>query len=349
MKDAREVMAAALVVLAACLACKKFGKSGSGSGSASSAAASGSTCTASAKEVHGSLHAEVAFDTSMDPPKSKRKESYQCGGRDALALFLEYPTPAAAGSACNLVGAQLWGGNAPTLENPDEVMTKGGTLVIVTAKAIDDLAAKLAADGYAKCRPGGGATSGGAAASVPDDLKAALDCGPASTDALRSWCPVAAAPTSGFAFPVTPTTYVGITAAVKSGTAARSALLGDVSVSALSVGGGRVKVTSITPDNEGEKKTLAATAALISQVLKGGSTGNVRVGAALAGFLNGLMKDLSTKGYPVAVSGGKPASFTGASPSEIALVNGKVDAYVVLEHAKDGTWVNVFPIRVYAP
>ena len=162
--------------------------------------------------------------------KSKRKESYQCGGRDALALFLEYPTAAAASSACNLVGARLWGGNAPTRENPDELLTKDGTLVIVSASAIDDLAAKLAADGYAKCRPG--ATSGGGAASVTDDLKAALDCGPASNDPLRAWCAVAAEPSSGFNFPTTPTTYVGITAAVKSGTAAKSALLGDVSVSA---------------------------------------------------------------------------------------------------------------------
>jgi hypothetical protein len=347
MNDAREVMAAALVLLAACLACK--GKAGGkGVGSATPAAtAAASTCTASTKEVHGSLHAEVAFSTSIDPPKSKRKESYECAGRDAVALFLEYPTAAAASSAGNLVGPQLWGGNAPTPHDPDELLTKGGTLVIVSGTAIDDLAAKLAADGYAKYRPG--APSGGGAASVTDDLKGTLDCSAASNDALRAWCVVVAAPASGFTFPTTPTTYVGITAAVKTGTAARSALLESVTVSALSVGGGRIKVTSIKPDNEGEKKTLAATAALVSQALKGASTGNIKVGAALAGFLDGLKKDLATKGYPVAPVGGKPASYVGASPSEVVLVQGKVDAYVVLEHASDGTWVNVFPIRNYVP
>jgi hypothetical protein len=347
MNDARDVISAALVVLAAILACK--GKTGgSGAGSAAPAAAGpASTCTPSTKEVRGSLHAEVAFETAMDPPLSKRKESYRCGERDAVALRMEYSTPAAARSACNLVGPQLWGGSAPTREHPDEVMTKDGSLVIVSGKAIDDLAAKLAAEGHARWRPG--AASGGGTASALDDLKATLDCGAASQDPLRAWCVAVAEPTSGFNFPATPTTYVGITAAVKAGTPVRSALLGAVTVSALSVGAGRIKVTSITPDNEGEKKTLLKTAALISNVLKSASTSNVEVGAALAGFLDGLKKDLATAGKPVAATSGKPASYAGANPSEVALVQGKVDAYVVLEHANDGTWLNVFPIRSYAP
>ena len=102
-------------------------------------------------------------------------------------------------------------------------------------------------------------------------------------------------------------------------------------------------------NNDTEKKALLATAALISAALKGENKGTIHVGKDLAGFLDGVGKDVPTKGYAIAETTGKPASFKATNPSDVALVHGKIDAYVVLEHAGDGTWMNVFPVRAYGP
>lgn len=351
MRESFSAAAAVGVVLLATLACKGSSSSSSsdagGATPSGSVAAVGATCTESTKEMNGSLHAEVAYGAPFDPPKSKRKQSYQCGTKAAVGLYLEYPTAAAAISACNFTGPQLWGGNAPTREDKDELMTKGGTLVIVSGDAIDDLSAKLEADGYVRWRA---STAAAAPRDIDVELGKAVDCGAASKDPLRGWCPVASLQTSGFSLPSTPKTYVGITAAVKTGMDVKAALLGNVSVSSLSLGPGKVKLTSVTPDNDAEKTTLANTAMVVAKALKGESTGTISIGKDLATFLDGLVGDLAISGHPVSASTGHPATFTAANPSDIALVHGKsVDAYVVLEHAKDGTWVNVFPVRAYGP
>ncbi len=184
---------------------------------------------------------------------------------------------------------------------------------------------------------------------VYDDLKEALDCSPSSTDPLRAWCPVTLWSGAGFAFPSAPTTYVGITIAVKTGTSARTAILNDATVCALSVGSGHIRLTTITPDNDNEKKTLATTAVAIADVLRDGTKGSIHVGADLAGFLSGLKTDLVTKGPSTSVSVGKPATYMATFPAEVVLVHGTIDAYVVLEHVNDGVWMNVFPVRPYAP
>ncbi len=284
----------------------------------------------------------------MEPPKSKRKQAFTCGDKSAAALFLEYATAAQVQKAGALTGAQLWGGAAPTSEHPDELMTKNGSLVIVSGDAIDALANKLQAEGYVQWRAGMHAPAS-ATGSIDAQLAATLDCAPTSKDLLRAWCPATHFAGSGFSFPSAPTTYVGISVAVKTGTALRSALLDDVTVTALALGNGRVRVTSIKPDNASEKKALASTAMAVAVALKGLSPGSIAVGSDLAGFLDSLRAQLPTKGYAVVASSGKPASYTGATPSEIALVRGNVDAYVVIEHASDGTWLNVYPIRPYGP
>ncbi|MEO8801550.1 MAG: hypothetical protein ABI551_26910 [Polyangiaceae bacterium] len=314
--------------------------------SASATASAAASCTESTAEAHGSLHAEVAWSTVMEPPKSKRKQAFTCDGKSAAALFLEYATAAQAQKAGALTGAQLWGGAAPTSEDPDELMTKNGSLVIVSGDAIDALANKLQAEGYVQWRAG---THAPASRSIDAQLAAAVDCTPSSKDPLRAWCPATHLSSSGFSFPTAPTTYVGISVAVKTGTPLRSALLDDVTVTALALGNGRVRVTSIKPDNASEKKALASTAMAVAAALKGMSPGNIAVGSDLAGFLDSLRAQLPTKGYAAAASSGKPASYTGATPSEIALVKGSVDAYVVIEHAPDGTWLDVYPVRPYGP
>ncbi len=350
MREAIHLVGALGLLGLACLACKGKGPSAESDGGAvttSAMTSSTTTCTESTKSVTGSLHAVVAYDATLDPPKSKRQQAYECGTRTAVAYYLEYPTAADAQSACNFTGPQLWGGNAPTARDPDEVMTKGSTMAIVSGDAIDDLVGKLEKDGYVAWRPGKAAT--GAAASDPiAELGKALDCGASSHDPLRAWCPVVSEPTAGFTPPSGVVTYVGITIPVKAGTSAKSAAASVASVSALTIGSGRIQLQSVTPDNDGEKKELAATASAVAAVLRGDAHGAVKVGSGLAGFLDGLKRDIATKGHPVAASA-KPASFTATNPSEVALVHGKPDAYVVVEHANDGTWLNVFPVGTYAP
>lgn len=274
-----------------------------------------------------------------------------CGKNEAVGLYLEYPAPAQALAMCDFTGPQLWGGTAPTARDPEELLTKGGSLVIVSGKAIEDLAKQLEADGYVRWRASGGNVAQGSVSSgsIDKEVAKALDCSPKSADPLRAWCPVAAFASSGFSPPPAPTTYVGLSVAVKSGTPVKTAMLNRLSLSALILGNGRVDVVNITPDNEDEKKQLLATAGLVSGVLKGEGNGPIQVGANLAGFLDGLKKKLATEGHPVQASASKPAAYTAQNPSEIALVRGKVDAYVVVERAGDGIWINVFPVRAYGP
>lgn len=346
--------AAGAVVLVVCLACKggRGGADGGGASATASSAPSAPACTERAGDVHGSLHAEVAYGTTFDPPKAKHKQAYDCGAKTAVALQLDYATAADASNACNFVGPQLWGGNAPTARDPDELLTKGASIAIVSGAAIDELSAMLEADGWRRWRVGAGGGSGGGTAAptldVVKELPSAVDC-KSGKDALRMWCPVASLSTSGFTLPPVATTYVGVTVAAKNSAPLKTSLRGAPSVSALTIGPGRIKVSSITPDNAKERAALAATASIISRALEGSGKGTISVGKDLASFLDGLKSDLSTKGLEVSSSTGKPATFKATNPSEVALVRGAVDAYVVLEHATDGTWVNVFPTRPYGP
>ncbi len=353
MNERIQLAAALGLVAAVTVACKGSGGAPSAGGttsttvSATATAAPPAGCAEISGPANGSIHASVAYASPFEPPKSKRSQSYQCGTSKAIAYFLEYASPEKVSSACAFFTGELWAAAAPTKESPDELLTKGTSVAIVSGDAIAEVSAKLEADGYTRFRASAGAAPSGDPVELT--LGKEVDCSAASKDLLRAWCPVTSFRTSGFSAPARPTTYVGITAAVKTGVALKTALLGDVTVSALTFSGGKALLTSITPDNPGEKATLAATAAKVSSALKGDAPGPIAVGKDLASFLDGRVKELSAKGYAVDATAGKPASFTAASPSEIALVHGKVDAYVVLEHAKDGTWINVFPVRGYVP
>lgn len=346
MKQKRRAYYFAIAAIAATSsACKSSGQRESNDGSGANA------CSESPKESKASLHAEVAWGTPFDAPTSKRKQTYVCGNKEAVALFLEYPTPAKALAMCDFTGPQLWGGGAPTSRDPDELLTKGGTLVMVSGRAIDDLAKQLEANGFVRWRASGGNTAQGSVSSgsIDKEVAKALDCSPKSADPLRAWCPVAAFASSGFSPPPAPATYVGLSVALTSGTPVKSAMLNRLSLSALILANGRVDVISITPDNEDEKKQLLATAGLVSGVMKGEVNGPIRVGANLSGFLDGLKNKFAAGGAAVQASASKPAAYKAKNPSEIALVRGKVDAYVVIERASDGIWMNVFPVRPYGP
>ena len=301
------------------------------------------TCAESPAKVPGSIHAEVAYDVTMMTPKTKSRQSYQCGTSTAVAFHLDYANADDAHAAASGLGGQLWGSFSPHGEDADELLTKGANVVIVSGSSIEPLAKKFEDDGFVRFR--------GAAVprAVDAEIAKAVDCGATSKDPLRAFCPVASSATSGFSTPPGPKTFVGIMVAVKEGADLKAALGGKRSVSALSLGPGRVKLTAVTPDNPGEQKQLDAVAQTVATALGGGGSPTLSIGKDLATFLDGRASDLAISGHPVSASTGVPASYKGENPSEISLVHGKVDAYVVIEHASDGTWIHVFPARPYGP
>jgi hypothetical protein len=67
------------------------------------------------------------------------------------------------------------------------------------------------------------------------------------------------------------------------------------------------------------------------------------VSLAVVPFLQSLRGQLPTQGHPVR-DDAHGAHFTAQAPSTVWRVNqGAFDVYVIVEEAKDGTFVNVYP------
>jgi hypothetical protein len=291
------------------------------------------------KDYAGSIHAAVAYDVDVfAKPKSKEKQVFDCGSKPA-ALFLLELGEKDAKSYADAYGAQLWGESGPTAEHDDELLVGKGVVAMVSGPGSAPIVARLEKKGFAKHRltPLEAGTG-----PIEDQFAAAIDCSAKSNDPLRAWCPATQVKKAGFKAPPKMTTFVGLTAAVKKGANVRKALLEMVAVSALSVGGGKIFVQDITPENDGEKRQLMEVAMSVAQQLKGGK-GGVVVAKDLGGFLDSLTAKNATKGYDVK-DDPAGAKYTAKSPSRAWRVK---DAFVVFEDAPDGTWVNIYPAVPY--
>jgi hypothetical protein len=174
-------------------------------------------------------------------------------------------------------------------------------------------------------------------AGVAKRVAAEIKCDDAS-DLLRSWCPAARiGQADAVRLPKTPTTFVGVTIALKANASVRKAALDNLSLSALHLGTDGARLTAITPSNEEERKPILEAAMQVTAVLKGKANA-IKLSSDLAGF---LASQLKKPRHPLTM-GAKSATWKSENPAELFQVG---DVYVVIETTSDGDWVNVFPIR----
>ena len=293
-------------------------------------------CKAS-KQESGSLHASTSFEVTVTTPKSKLKQQLDCGGKTVTLFISEFATPALADEAANLTGPQLWGGTAPTAEDPDELLLKGTMQVVISGPALRSAADALAAKGFKPWR-------GGAPTDVLERVAKALDCKPASKDSLRAWCAASMTSSAGFKSAKNDTVLLGISTPLAASKEVREELLRATRVSALAFSNGKVRLTDVTPDNDAEAKQLLEVAGEVGAALKGMSS-SVKLGADLAGFLPVLAGQCAKGGAAVKDVAKGPAQVTLKNPTRMWLVkSGKSEVYVVSEDAPDGAWLSIYPV-----
>lgn len=166
-------------------------------------------------------------------------------------------------------------------------------------------------------------------------IAGAIKCDAAAKDPLRAWCAATLQGTTAVALPAATETYFGITLELRPDGDVRKALLENVSASALHVGPGGAKIMTIKPDNAGEQKEIAEAIMSAAAALKG-LTLVVEVPAGLYGFLKSEQKK------PLHPVTRKPThgEFTGKIPARIYRT---ATAWVVIEDAAQGKFVNVYP------
>lgn len=290
-------------------------------------------CKASKQDV-GSLHAATSFEVTMTAPKSKLKQSLDCGGKAVTLFVSEFADAAQANEAANLTGPQLWGGLAPTDEHTDELLLKGALHVVISGPAVNVAAEALMGKGFKAWR-------GGPVADVIERVSKAIDC-KSGKDPLRAWCGAAATAGAGFKSAKDQTVLLGISAPLPASRDVREVLLKATRVSALAFANGKVRLTDVTPDNKDEEQQLLEVAGELALALKGSST-QVKISAGLSGFLPVLAKQAS-QGAAVKDSAKGPATVELKNPTRMWTVKvGKLEVYVVAEDTADGAWLSVYP------
>lgn len=296
----------------------------------------------------GSLHAATAYEVPTIPPKAKDKQSFLCEGKAVALYFYEYATEQEARTNAEALGLRLWGGGAPTAEHSDELLAAKTLVAVVSGEARDPITDKLRSKGFQPVRLG--PTPGLGHKDVVSRLEAEIDCKPATTDVLRAFCPATRIVGSGYQPVSEASTLLGISAALPEGASVRASLLQNLSVSALSMGGGKVLVQEIRPQNDTEKRQLLDVVLSVSALLKGkGGAPAIPVPGELAGFLNSLKTKVVSSGHLVTDSA-LGASFAGNNPSRIYKVRDPIagEVYVVIEEpSSGGAWVNLFPVRPF--
>jgi len=168
----------------------------------------------------------------------------------------------------------------------------------------------------------------------------AIKCGRADRDLQRAWCAVTRLRKGAPILPKEPVTYFGLTVALKPGDDVRKALLAKLAPSALHLSSDGARLTSIRPSagpaGEGEKRELLEAGMSASMVLKG-ERAAVAVPRGLAEYLDAQRAKPMN---PLTVRGAG-ADFTGQIPGRLYAADG---AWVVIEQASDGVYVNLFPI-----
>lgn len=113
------------------------------------AKALGTKCTKDKTPEAGSLHAQVAFDAPFIEPASKVRVSFTCGTKRPVLYGFRYKDAKDAANARQMIGAQLWGGPAPTAEHPDVSWANRTVVIIESGPSIGFARKALKAAGYA--------------------------------------------------------------------------------------------------------------------------------------------------------------------------------------------------------
>lgn len=180
-----------------------------------------------------------------------------------------------------------------------------------------------------------------------DALAKDLDCAKSKSLArLGLWCLGPRGFKSGRQPPLPRSSrvYVGVTVELERGKPVRQALLKKVHPAALAVrrDGGQVfgKITSITPSNAEEKKSLGRAVFVIAAVLKG-RTQQARLDQGLVTFLRSLPSKAS---YRIKSKGLKEWRISGASRARIRKL-GSVLVAVEVPKAGNGIFLSLFTER----
>ncbi len=304
------------------------------------------------KVDRSSLHASVLFKTSILPPKTKRKELFDCAGRSVALYRYEYASPKKASEAAMYMGAQLWGSGGPSRRHADGVMVRGAEVVVLSPRP-GSLGAHLAQQGYKayrgqRRRPASsvGRTPAAPVGMMPElaSLYRAARCHSAKSP-FRPWCIVTNGWKRGQASPLLPKgkqkVFVGFAVPIKTGAAVN---FNRLKLAALVVRKDGSKyfatIITVTPDNDKERKVMAQAVFDLALVFKGRSKA-AKIDSKLLGFLRGR----ASKASYVLTKTAKSWSLAGKINAQIR----KVGPYwVALERAPKGVFVNLFTDRFVA-
>ncbi len=164
---------------------------------------------------------------------------------------------------------------------------------------------------------------------------ASIKCDPKSKDLQRAWCPVTRLDSAAFKAPAQTSTLLGLSVELPDGGAVNGQLLETTSVSALHLGAAAVRLTSLKPSNEQEKKDMLPVLFDIAGALKMDGK-QIKVPRDLDGFLT---SERAKPGYPMTATG-RAMEYTGKLPARLYQVG---NAFVVIESAPKGYYVSVFP------
>lgn len=312
------------------------------------------TCAAGGK-YEGSFHAAVAYKTLLEEPKRKTKLQLQCKSGPAAAYVYEYGDATTAGSQAAFLGAKLWGGAGPTAEHSDELLSSGGTLIVLSGPGTKELADVLIKQRSFVPYRGTERAGSSAPSASPQDVvltgtedsaalarafASALNCG-SGDDPLRVWCSVAEIGTAAFVAPKDVQALSGMSVVLPRGTSIRAALLKNLRFSVLALSAKQAFLQELRPENAEERQEILGGLMAVTSALKlGGAVAPLSAG--LAGEVKNLRAGLAQKGHPLKDEG-KRATYTAQTPSEVYFVDSKRRAYVVIERAPDGLFVSLFP------
>lgn len=185
------------------------------------------------------------------------------------------------------------------------------------------------------------AWSGEVTTELPARFGKEIQCEAGQRDVNRHWCAVTRIGKDEFSAPKELTTYLGLTVPLKPDEAVRPAVLGRTAVVALHLGPSSARLTSLKASNPQEEKEMLPVLLAIGVTLKGVSKAPIPVSEGLWGY---LQSEQRKPGYPLEASK-TSAKYAANLPSSIYRVNTQAGAvYVVVETARDGQFVSVFPI-----
>lgn len=177
---------------------------------------------------------------------------------------------------------------------------------------------------------------------VLNRLRHALDCGPKSTDALRTWCAATKTDGAGFTAPRGKVSHLGLSVATNVAVPVREAL-SEVSLTLVSFNDGQVTVRALKPSNAEEAKQLAALMQMVTAGLNG-KANEIQVGKELGAFIDLQTDSAATTGYPIHDDAKGAQVAMNLSTRAWRVKHGGVDTLVFVEDSEFGSHINIYPV-----